>query len=77
MVHLLDVSLAALEVIEKHPSVLLLYPPEFSPELVPLRTRTISWAISLPFTEGDTFGYGSVGSNLCAYLYQGIAENGP
>jgi hypothetical protein len=41
MLHLLSVSLAGFEVIEEHPSVFLIVPPELSPNLVPLRARTI------------------------------------
>jgi hypothetical protein len=41
MLHLLSVSLARFEVIEEHPPVFLVDPPELSPELVPLRASTV------------------------------------
>jgi hypothetical protein len=41
VLYLFSVSLAGLEVIEEHPSVLAFHPPELTPEFVPLWARTI------------------------------------
>ena len=52
--HLFGVSLARVHVIEVHPLVLALRPPELSPEFVPLGARTIKLGHRFASLCGDT-----------------------
>jgi hypothetical protein len=57
---LFSVSLARLEIIEEHPSVLAFYPPKLSPKLVRLATRTIQFGHRIASLCEVTLGYCSI-----------------